>query len=239
MEDTNKKHVLMFSGGLDSYLALLVLLDNGITPQLVYVKHHSKNDKFQLRKAKMLAGLHKLKLIEDETVINLGKWEQENAFIPNRNGFLAMVGSLYGNRIYFAIMDGEQSYQDCKQTTFSALSIALSLLKGETVIVDSPFWDLTKNEVIQQLEPRWKNTLKLSYSCHNGTRRHCGKCSACFRRFVAFELNGIVEDWETHPAETELAKEYYEKAKNGHYGGKRDKEILEVLERYWGGSYEQ
>lgn len=235
----DKEHVLMFSGGLDSLLALLTLLDNGIKPKLVYVCHNSKNDLQQLIRAQQTASFLQLELIQDHSITGLGRWEQDNAFIPMRNGFLAMVGALYGNRIWFAIMDGEQTYDDCKQSTFGAMSIALTLLNGREIIVDSPFWDLTKNEVIQQLEPRWKNTLKLSYSCHNGTRRHCGKCSACFRRFVAFELNGIVENWETHPAETELAKEYYEKAKNGHYGGKRDKEILEVLERYWGGTYEQ
>lgn len=231
-EDKNEPDfVLMFSGGLDSYLALLTLLDNGITPKLVYAEHGSKNNEEQLLQARLLARKHGLRLIIDRT-LNLGKWEEDNAFIPNRNGFLAYVGSLYGNYIYFAIMDGEQTYPDCRQDTFMALSVSLTKLSGSPVVVDSPFWEKTKAEVIADLDPKYYDFLKESYSCHNGTEKHCGYCSACFRRFVAFEVNGITEEWEVEPWTTGLAEEYYERALEGYYGGKRDEEILKALVKY-------
>jgi 7-cyano-7-deazaguanine synthase len=219
-------HVLMFSGGLDSYLALLTLLDNGINPKLVYVQHGSKNDEEQLKQAKRLAVLHGKELIVDGS-LSLGGWERENAFIPNRNGFLAFVGALYGNRIWFAIMDGEQTYDDCKQDTFLAISLSLSKLSGTPVTVDSPFWHLTKAEVIKRLSREFQIKLPLTYSCHKGTDKHCGECSACFRRAVAFQLNNIKEEYITNPFSTELAKSYFAKAEAGHYG-KRDDEILKV-----------
>lgn len=225
-----ENNVLMFSGGLDSYLALLTLLDNGITPKLVYSSHGSKNHFEQLSQAKVLARKHGLEVIVDET-LNLGKWEEENAFIPNRNGFLAYVGSLYGDTIYFAIMDGEQTYTDCREDTFLALSMSLTKLSGRPVIVDSPFWNLTKAEVINRLSPKYYYHLTKTYSCHNGTIKHCGHCSACFRRWVAFELNNLSDVWQIHPSRTVLANEYYRKAKNGFYGGKRDEEILLALEK--------
>lgn len=219
----------MFSGGLDSYLALLTLLDNGITPKLVYSAHGSKNHFEQLHYARVLARKHGLEVIVNDT-LNLGSWEEENAFIPNRNGFLAFVGALYGDTIHFAIMDGEQTYTDCRQDTFLALSISLTKLSGKPVTVGSPFWDLTKAEVISRLSPKYLPFLTSTYSCHNGTTEHCGYCSACFRRWVAFELNNLSDVWKIHPSRTGLAEQYYFKAKENHYG-KRDKEILDALEK--------
>jgi 7-cyano-7-deazaguanine synthase len=229
MVANKETHVLMFSGGLDSYLALLTLLDNGITPKLVYSAHGSKNHYEQLGQARMLGRKHGLEVIVDES-LNLGSWERESAFIPNRNGFLAFVGSLYGDRIWFAIMDGEQTYDDCKQETFLALSLSLTKLSGRPVTVDSPFWELTKAEVINKLDPIYLQYLTDTYSCHNGTVRHCGYCTACFRRFVAFELNNLSDVWEVHPSRTGTAETYYLKASKGNYG-KRDKEILDALQK--------
>lgn len=222
--------VLLFSGGLDSYLALLTLLDNGIDPKLLYVEHGSANNDEQLYQAKKLARTHHKELIIDRT-LSLGQWEQANAFIPNRNGFLAHVGALYGDFVYFAIMDGEQSYADCRQDTFIALSVSLTRLSGKPVVVDSPFWDKTKAEVIAALDPKHYPRLLETWSCHKGLRSiHCGNCSACFRRFCAFTVNGIEEEWEVDPRKTRLADEYYENAKFGQYGRKRDGEIIEALE---------
>ena len=225
-----EQHVLMFSGGLDSYLAYLTLLDNGIKPKLVYVDHGSKNNFAQRDKAIILAKLHNEELIIDHS-LNLHHWEEESAFIPNRNGFLAMIGALYGNRIWFAIMDGEQSYNDCRQDTFLATSLALTKLSGTPVTVDSPFWELTKAEVIERLEKvHYFNIMKHTYSCHAGGTKHCGVCSACFRRFVAFQVNGLEEEWKVNPWQTGTAETYYESARQGKYG-KRDKEILTALEQ--------
>ena len=220
--------VLMFSGGLDSYLALLTLLDNGIDPKLVYVEHGSKNNDEQLFQAKKLAKKHGKELIIDRT-LSMGKWEEENAFIPNRNGFLAFIGALYGDFIYFAIMDGEQTYSDCRQDTFMAVSVALTNLSGKPTVVDSPFWNLTKAEVIEKLDARNYHNLVDTYSCHKGGEKHCGNCSACFRRWVAFELNDIEDEWVVKPWTTDLADEYYDKAMDGFYGGKRDEEIVKAL----------
>jgi 7-cyano-7-deazaguanine synthase in queuosine biosynthesis len=178
-------HVLMFSGGLDSYLALLSLLDNGIDPKLVYVEHGSRNNDGQLSQAKKLAEKHGKELIIDRS-LSLGHLEEASAFIPNRNGFLAYIGALYGDNIWFAIMDGEQTYTDCRQDTFMAVSMSLTLLSGRAVVVDSPFWNLTKAEVIAKLDPKWWPELTDTYSCHKGGEIHCGECTACFRRWVAF-----------------------------------------------------
>lgn len=229
LTDIEPQFVLMFSGGLDSYLALLTLLDNDIDPKLVYVEHGSKNNDEQLYQAKQLARKHGKELVIDRT-LSLGKWEEENAFIPNRNGFLAFIGALYGEYIYFAIMDGEQTYTDCRKDTFLSLSMSLTKLSGRPTVVDSPFWDKTKAEVIAALDPKYYDNLLDTWSCHKGMRSvHCGRCSACFRRFVAFELNGIQEEWEVKPWKTGLAEEYHLKAQDGFYGGKRDDEIIEAL----------
>lgn len=233
VEEQEPQFVLMFSGGLDSYLALLTLLDNGIDPKLVYVEHGSRNNDEQLLQAKRLAKIHRKELIIDRT-LSLGKWEQDDAFIPQRNGFLAYIGALYGDFIYFAIMDGEQTYSDCRQDTFMALSVSLTKLAGRPIVVDSPFWELTKAEVIGNLDPKFHEHLEETYSCHRGGDLHCGYCSACFRRACAFILNGIfnVEDYEVDPFRTGLAEDYYEKVTSGKdtgYGDKRDTEILKAL----------
>lgn len=225
-----EKHVLMFSGGLDSYLAYLFLLDNGISPIVVYCAMGHSYQEEEIRAVKKLQEFHPdMDLYIDTTLSGLGEWEQEGAFIPNRNAFLALAGSLYGRKIWFGIMDGEQSFPDCKQDTFLYLSILATKLQGFPVIVDSPFWDLTKAEVINRLNPDYYSNLLHTTSCYHGN--NCGNCKACFRRWVAFELNDIQDSFKVNPWETELAAEYLEKAKKKEYGNKRSKEIIKALRK--------
>jgi 7-cyano-7-deazaguanine synthase in queuosine biosynthesis len=226
------KHVLMFSGGLDSYLAYLALKDNGIEPTLVYagLGHRYERDEFWAALA--LANFHGEELIHTKA-LQLGGWEEDNAYIPMRNGFLGMAGALYGDRIWMAIMDGEQTYDDCKKGTFTALSLAISALSGKPVIVDSPFWDKTKAEVIASLNPHHYKLLLRTTSCHRAERvpgSQCGRCNACFRRWVAFAVNGIEDKFLSNPWEGSTADNYLWKVRQGDsYGGKRDEEIRQAF----------
>jgi 7-cyano-7-deazaguanine synthase in queuosine biosynthesis len=227
------KHVLMFSGGLDSYLAYLVLRDNDIDPQLVYANLGHRYMETEWAAAQALAISHGKDLFTDNA-LRLGGREEENAFIPNRNGFLAMIGAFYGNHIWMAIMDGEQSYHDCKEGTFVAMSMALTALSGKSTLVDSPFWDKTKTEVIRALDPKYYGLLTKTRSCHHQhlfQGEHCGECPACFRRWVAFSLNGIKDKYVHLPWSSAVAAAYYRKASKGEYGPKRSQEILDALAR--------
>lgn len=226
--------VLMFSGGLDSYLAYLTLKQNGIHPLLVYADIGHRYRVEEMEAAAALAGRHG-EVIHKSNVLNLGMYESLDAFIPNRNGFLAMVGALYGDKIWMAIMEGEQSYDDCKKDTFFAMSLALTNMSGRSTVVDSPFWNYTKAEVIKELKPGYRDSLRATRSCHNMHLHgglHCGRCGACFRRWVAFSVNNIKENYVHTPYEGPLAEEYKAKVSDDSvYGVRRSVEIREAFRK--------
>jgi 7-cyano-7-deazaguanine synthase in queuosine biosynthesis len=60
----------------------------------------------------------------------------------------------------------------------------------------------------------------------------CGACPACFRRAIAFTLNGVEEEYAVDPWSTDVAKLYAQKALSGHYSAKRSVRILDALAKH-------
>ena len=101
--------------------------------------------------------------------------------------------------------------------------------------MESPFYEMTKGELI-----RWylkqglsKEELFATWTCYRGGQTPCARCGACFRRWIAFSLNGLEEPWYEKISKWEGVCAYKEKMKRGEYESERTKETLEVF-RKWG-----
>lgn len=193
------KTVLLYSGGMDSWL-----IDKILKPDVkLYVNVNSRYAKAEVEK-----------LPKDVKVVNLdlSEWEREDAIIPLRNLYFVMVAANYGDNIVLGATAGDRVL-DKSHAFATKASLMLSYLYQEQhwtnkrdIRVLLPFKDFTKTQLVEEyasqggdLLEAWQN----SFSCYNPTEngRECWHCKPCYRKFVAFWMNGfipseaVIEKW--------------------------------------------
>lgn len=199
------RDVLLFSGGLDSLIAYFYL----DKPLCLFVNMKQKYAEVEIKRVKRLKEEIGFDLVIDNMSFDFSSVEQEDLTIPNRNAYLAMLASNYGDNIWMAAVNGDYNH-DKTPFVFNEMSKFISVLKQRSVKVDSPFWSMTKTDMIkwyvdQGLNKDW---LKLSYSCFTGNDIHCGRCTSCFRRWIGMYNNNINEDYMENPLDWEVIPQY-------------------------------
>ena len=189
--DVTSEKLLMFSGGPDSLIAWYYL---GKPPAMFVNLHYFYND-LELQTVKKIAEKTGMDLrIFD---CNIMKFYREGwgDTIPLRNLLLAAIGSYFANNIYIISQKGETYIKDRTARFFYWCSKMLSEFYGKSITVTTPFFHMTKGEMI-----RWaldngvpKDILLMTRSCFSTQTGHCGECSACIRRAVAFTINGVLD----------------------------------------------
>lgn len=207
--------VLMFSGGLDSYILWkLYKPDRVVTCDLQHRYRRKETTAISQLVDVDIELREKDRLITDYR-LHLGDVEQGSGYIPMRNLFLAMIGSLYGERVMMGTTLGESS-RDKDSKFLRNTNKLLKHLYGRTWGNDKQKIDIvfparytTKATLVKKyLEAGYPaSALNLTVSCYHETKWRCGECNACFRRWVAMRLNGIQEDYDVHPAEAYKARQ--------------------------------
>ncbi len=216
--------VILFSGGLDSTVALAEALDHGHTSSGVLPVFFCLGQKAAEREwaaAKSVFKHYKLKehryvdikglmlssaLVEEDKNVqayaNVSKMREgdPNAanYVPFRNGvFLSMCGAIaesVGAREIWTGFDGgrrdPKASTDAQPGFVSAMETALALgtrcgRQNDGISIVSPLMHNTKVDTILRGN-ELKAPLHLTWSCYNGGREPCGKCSVCLGRSEAF-----------------------------------------------------
>ncbi len=223
--------ILLFSGGLDSFIAYYYLNK----PQTLYVDLHHKYAIKEKEAVVELSKLLKMNTIIDSSTLDLSKHEEADADIPMRNMFLAMNAAYYGDNVYVISQRGETSIPDRSPKFFSMASKDISFLMKKPIMVSTPFLKMTKTIMVKwyiENDYSVENLLK-TVSCFSSTNgKQCGKCGSCFRRFISLEYNGIHEDYENNMLEWDQIPIYIKKMKNGEYDKQRTLETKQVLTKY-------
>lgn len=177
--------LLLYSGGMDSFIAWHYLGQ----PSTLYV------DLGHLYRANEIGAIANT-IPETKRIVchTVGRYEKQDAEIPLRNLFLSMFAALEGaEKIWLIVQKDEMTVLDRTEKFLYSSSDMLTQLLGKSIIVDSPFKEMDKTEMVA-----WylKNVgdigaLLLTVGCFYERMGHCGNCGACFRRFVAFKNNGI------------------------------------------------
>jgi len=226
-----KKDVLMWSGGLDSTIAYFYLGK----PRTVFVDLGHRYANIERLTTATLAKELDMDYVVD-TRLFLGDMEKEDAEIPMRNMFLAMVGALYGDNVYMVFQKGEQSLPDRSIRFVKGASRLLSYLNSRTVEVCNVFPHLTKAQMISWYRSKGYSVdiLYETVSCFSEDESEipCGRCKACFRRWIAFECNHLPVGFNNDITKWDGIQEYVKKMKAGEYDQQRVKETKIVLERY-------
>ena len=191
--------VLLFSGGMDS-----VIFDHLLKPDvLLYLPTGSKYEYIETQKLDDLAMkgyIDSKKLVVLPDVLNLSLFERDDAIVPNRNAFLLLFASLYGEILILGSVQGDRSY-DKDEIFYDKMMALLNHMWQEqhwteekTFKVMSPYKNTTKTQLIKDyLADGGKSEILLeSYSCYDGKEELCGWCKPCFRKWVSLHNNEIV-----------------------------------------------
>lgn len=195
------KTVLLFSGGLDSLTIAKVL-----EPDVLL--HAPMNSPFTLNEREAVDGLllgghiSRDAYVDASGVFDLSRFDnRHDRIVPNRNAYLAMLGSHYGENIVLGVVAGEARSTDKDEEFCCRMEDLLNHIwkqpakwcEPHTFNVEIPFVNVTKTELVRRYLVKGGDPqgLLISYSCYNGGLGHCGHCTACFRKWVALELNRI------------------------------------------------
>ncbi|MBV9022664.1 MAG: 7-cyano-7-deazaguanine synthase [Streptomycetaceae bacterium] len=224
------KEILLFGGGLDSFPAWHYL---GRPPALYFDLRHRY-------RAQELAAIDAIRArcgmdVEISNELDLSRWEQPDAIIPMRNIHLAMLAANRAETIWCVGVKGDAT-ADKSPAAFAEISTFISGFTGRNIRLASPFWEMTKTEVV-----RWyldkglpAEDLLLTFSCSrdDGIGLHCGRCSSCLRRWISLANNDVDAPFEHPPWQWERVTDYYVTAmQDGTYPPHRAEEFFTAFRR--------
>lgn len=197
--------VLLYSGGMDSFIANWLL-----TPDvLLYIRVGSRYEEKELKYVRTFIDSFGLRDKYHEIDLRfLRDFEMDNAHIPLRNLFFIEIASLFGDVVYLSALRGETSKDKSKKFRKKSqylINYCLNDDLGEDyrhkVKVEFPFKKITKAKLLKKYLNTAKDELDVpilkhylenfTVSCYSDTDDMCGCCMSCYRRWVAETLNDI------------------------------------------------
>lgn len=214
--------ILLFSGGLDSYIAWHYLRN----PKTLYC---AIGHRYQLQEIDAISTLIPNTIIDGR--LNLHDWEEEDANIPMRNAFFFMIASHYDDEICLVVQKGEMSIPDRSSKFFASFGSWLSWMRDKPIKIFTPFDEMTKTQMVEWYIGQGLNVseLLLTRSCFANYTSACGACAACFRRWVAFTNNGFSEHYINDILEYDQIPVYIEKMNRLKYDELRTEETFNAL----------
>ena len=231
-ETVRSKTVLLYSGGMDS-----LIIDHLLKPDVLL--NISMNSAYDARERESFPDKE---IVFLDNVIDLGRYERDDAIIPNRNAHLVLLASHYGETIWLGSVYGDRSF-DKDEAFYSHMTTLLDHMWSEQhwteerkFMISSPFKDKTKTQLVYEFLEMdgTEEALLTSYSCYEGDEKHCGHCKACFRKWVALENNAIITSdgyFKENPWDAPWLDEVLIQIFNGGYRGREDKDIIYALDK--------
>lgn len=219
-DQTGKKAVVLFSGGLDSTTCLYWAIAEGYECEALTIQYGQRHDR-EVISAQMIARklgikqhiitldlpwlktsslVDKSKEIPDVPVEQIASQEIPSTYVPGRNlVFLSLAGSLLDSIGANAIIAGPNAvdfsgYPDCTPAFFKAAEQALNrgTARGvrEGIEVIAPLMRLSKAEIVK-MAAKLQVPFDLTWSCYSGGIKPCGHCDSCKLRAKGFAEAGV------------------------------------------------
>lgn len=225
--------VVLYSGGPDSFITYhwCLTYGDGPAPLPFYLRMGHRYQEWEE------AAIRKTlpNTVMCDVLLGLGEWEEADATIYARNAFMALAASRFvkeSGRIWLTVQRDELSMPDRTVGFMESISGLLrGLCLGRDIVVISPWVRHDKTEMVgwYMRAVGREDLLVATRSCYSRSDIHCGNCPACIRRFIAFQLNGVTQEWATHPMASDVGDEYRRRAKAGEYSELRCKRTLGAL----------
>lgn len=191
------KKVLLYSGGMDSWL-----MSKLWKPDIkLYVNMHTKYSENELKKMSN-------EILSGEVIVvdlSLGQWERDDAIIPLRNLYLCMVACNITDAEDTEILIGATAGDRVLDKSYDFVAKANDILnylynpqhwipEGKKVKICIDYKDHTKADLLKEFKEKGGNleeAFTKSFSCYNPVDGHeCWSCKPCFRKFVSFSQVG-------------------------------------------------
>ncbi len=204
--------VILFSGGIDSAVLTVDMLQRGNEVALLAINYGQRNNIELSFGATFVAYLEArydksisyttcplrnvTPLINQSSLmgnapIPTGDENKESVIVPNRNMILISIAVGYAlNLEYEEVLianhlPGQFSMPDCRADFVQAMQNAVEISSEARVKLVAPYQEFTKATIVKKgLE--LTVPFELTYSCYNGLKKPCGVCKACVERRNAF-----------------------------------------------------
>ena len=186
-----KSEILLFSGGLDSFILYHYLNK----PKTLYF---NLGHRYAHKELKVILPSEKPKRpgLVPNTIIDfsytLTEWEKEDAHIPFRNILLAMGASRYADIVYLGgVIDDRVN--DNTPVAHADITAFISRYAGREVQVRAPFSEMgwSKIDAIRWFKKKYgrkaDRLLLSTLSCFHPVEERCMNCPACFRWWTALK----------------------------------------------------
>lgn len=202
---SNKKEVLLYSAGLDSFLTASYLKTIGVNPDLVYFDSGARCCNYEVelmqsRYFKFYTGFD----VEIRKELNFSEIEQDDAFIPNRNILAAVCAQ--GLRNYDTIYIGNSlsdRVNDNNEKVFDKLSELLSNMYDKKIKVTSPFYNEHKCDILKDaINNKWLfssnliDIYNMTFSCYNPSKEMIKIKAEDFSKSVSNSTTHIINTHE-------------------------------------------
>ena len=117
----------------------------------------------------------------------------KSVWVPARNTVFCSIALSYAESINAKIIivgwDYEESmtFPDNSKEYLESFNKTIEYGSFDDIEIKAPLIDMTKQEIVET-GYKLNAPMELSYSCYNGTDKHCGLCESCKRRKRAFEI---------------------------------------------------
>ncbi len=233
----NNKKVLLYSGGMDSYI--ISKLEKFDT--LLYIHTGSKYADLEVEFLKK-QGI-------DVTVdrrLDLSDVEMMSALVPLRNLFFAMIGTYYGDEIVLGATSGDRSTDKddfFAEKTSELLSRIYSKSwwsEGRNINLNLKYKKWTKKQLVDEYIKRGfsiDELIEKSMSCYTPVNgKQCGQCKPCVRKWLfmlPYKDTSYMYDSNPKDLYTEsYIKEIRDRQGTNLSRGAEDEETLDIYDRY-------
>ncbi len=194
----NLGSVVLLSGGVDSFLCLLIALEKNKDVTALsfdYGQSHVKELNFAKKIASDFNIPHKIidisfvktigsgALVDSNLDMDSRSNGQLNVIVPGRNGLFIRLAAMMGfKEIYVGINESDvPDFPDCSRDYIDRLERVLQIDSNLDKVI-TPISGMSKKEIFLELKRRhyFDYALKNSLSCYRGTT--CGTCPACLLR---------------------------------------------------------
>jgi 7-cyano-7-deazaguanine synthase len=216
LPEQERKALVVCSSGIDSTVALALLLKDGYECAIVHFKYKCRAEKretYMIQKIAKHYGIpfHFLdiphiggsRLTDNDAVFAEGIDACEFAYewVPARNLiFVALATALAEAKGYNYLALGNNleeagAYPDNEPHMYTELNKALTYATAvnKRVQIIQPVGNLMKHEIIK-LAHELQIPLQYTWSCYEQGETPCGKCGSCTLRKIAHERNGLIDN---------------------------------------------
>lgn len=202
--------IVIVSGGLDSTVLYYKLGRNASVRGIhfLYGARHEAAETAALRRVIPSVVDFKIPFHFDVTSSLLangplpsGRYTEESlrsTVVPFRNGvmlsYAAAIAESQGAEAlaYGAHHDDDAVYPDCRPEFIEAMCKAINTGTLRGVYLLAPFSHMTKAEIVQAGHDLGLDSIMAqTWSCYAGGEVHCGQCSTCHARKLAFKEAGV------------------------------------------------